>query len=722
MSAGHRGCGRVEDATVSRISDLRRVARTYLDPAEVEKIRQAFRFGAEAHEGQRRASGEPYIHHPVQVAHMLAEMRLDHETIIAALLHDVIEDTPTAKPQIATRFGHAVAELVDGVSKLTHLSFESRAEAQAENFRKMLMAMARDLRVMLIKLADRVHNMRTLDALPLDKRRRIARETIEIYAPIADRLGLRSIRIELEDLGFRTLYPRRHRVLEARAKNARARGKKLVRQIEKAIKRRLRREGVAALVEGREKHLYSVYRKMRERKASFKEVLDVYGFRIIVERPDDCYRVLGMVHSLYKPVPEKFNDYIAIPKANGYQSLHTTLFGPAGTPIDLQIRTEEMDQVAESGVAAHWMYEIGQPGANTAQLRVGEWVRDLIEMQTHAGDSFEFLESVKVDLFPKDIYVFTPAGDIKALPRGATPIDLAYTVHTDIGNQCTSAKVDGRYVPLGTPLASGQTIEIITKPWGRPNANWLDFVVSGKARTAIRNHLKHLRTEDAVELGEKLLGGALQVESARLEDIPAAVVDALLEELELESVDALYEEIGTGRRLAPMVAKHLARGGEEPSSDGEPASATGASLHIRGAEGMMVDFGKCCHPIPGDSVMGFLSTGRGIVIHTTDCKNLEEYSDRPERWIDIAWEPDVDGEFPVGVRVHMADRKGVLATVAAAIAEMGANIENVNIENRDGLNSALNFVIGVHDRTHLARIMRRIRGIGDVSRIARTGH
>ena len=718
---------------MSRISDLRRVARTdlgnlrqvartYLDPAEVEKIRQAFQFGAEAHEGQRRASGEPYIHHPAQVARILAEMRLDHETIIAALLHDVIEDTPTAKPQIATRFGHAVAELVDGVSKLTHLTFESRAEAQAENFRKMLMAMARDLRVMLIKLADRVHNMRTLDALPLDKRRRIARETLEVYAPIADRLGLRAIRIELEELGFRTLYPRRHRVLEAQAKNARARREKLVRQIEKAIKRRLRREGVGARVEGREKHLYSVYRKMRARKASFKEVLDVHGFRIVVERPDDCYRVLGMVHSLYKPVPEKFNDFIAIPKANGYQSLHTTLFGPAGTPIDVQIRTEEMDQVAESGVAAHWMYKIGQPGANTAQLRVGEWVRDLIEMQTHAGDSFEFLESVKVDLFPKDIYVFTPAGDIKALPRGATPIDLAYTVHTDVGNHCVSAKVDGRLVTLGTPLASGQTIEIVTKDWGRPNANWLDFVVSGKARTAIRNHLKHLRTEDAVELGENLLGGALKVESTRLEDIPTAVVDALLEELKLESVEALYEEIGAGRRLAPMIAKRLARGGEEPPGDGEPTPTAGASLHIRGAEGMMVDFGKCCHPIPGDSVMGFLSTGRGIVIHTTDCKNLTEFSDRPERWIDVAWEPDVDGEFPVGVRVDMADRKGVLATVAAAIAEMGANIENVNIENRDGLNSGLNFVIGVHDRTHLARIMRRIRGLGDVSRIARTGH
>ena len=705
-----------------RISDLRRLAATYLDPPEVDVIHRAFVFGANAHGEQRRASGEPYIHHPIQVAQILAEMRLDHETIVAAILHDVIEDTPTAKPQIATDFGDTVADLVDGVSKLTHLSFESRVEAQAENFRKMLMAMARDLRVMLIKLADRLHNMRTLDALALDKRRRIARETLDIYAPISNRLGLRSICIELEDLGFRALYPRRHRVLEAEVKRARGHRKRVVRKIETATKRRLRQEGVKARVEGRTKHLYSLYRKMRARRVSFKEVVDVYGFRIVVDRPDDCYRVLGIVHSLYKPVPERFKDYIAIPKSNGYQSLHTTLFGPFGTPIEVQIRTEEMEQVAESGVAAHWMYKIGQPGTNTAQLRVREWVRDLLEMQTHAGDSVEFLESVKVDLFPKETYVFTPAGEILTLPRGATPVDFAYAVHTDIGNQCVAAKVDGRYAPLRAPLTSGQTVEIVTMPWGRPNAAWLDFVVSGKARTAIRNHLKQLRAEEAVELGEMLLGRALAVESIGFDDVPSQVVETLLDELKLESLEALHEEIGIGRRLAPMIAKRLARGGEEPSTDDDAAPSASPPLYIRGSEGMVVDFGKCCHPIPGDSVMGFVSTGRGIVIHTTDCKNLTEFSDRPERWIDVAWEPGVDGEFPAGIRVDMANRKGVLATVAAAIAEMGANIENVNIENRDGLDAAMNFVIGVHDRTHLARIMRRIRAIGEVSRIVRTGH
>ena len=704
-----------------RIGDLRRLAGAYLDPAEVERIHRAFLFGADAHDGQHRASGEPYIHHPVQVAKILAEMHLDHETIVAALLHDVIEDTPTAKPQIATEFGEAVAELVDGVSKLTHLSFESRAEAQAENFRKMLMAMARDIRVMLIKLADRLHNMRTLDALPLGKQRRIARETIEIYAPIANRLGLRSVRIELEDLGFRALYPRRYRVLGARVRKARGHRKRVVGKIETAMKRRLRQEGVKARVDGREKHLYSLYRKMRSRNLSFKEVLDVYGFRIVVERPDDCYRVLGMVHGLYKPVPERFKDYVALPKANGYQSLHTTLFGPFGTPIEVQVRTEEMHRVAESGVAAHWMYKTGQPGANTAQLRVREWVRDLLEMQTHAGDSLEFLENVKVDLFPKEIYVFTPAGDIMELPRGATPVDLAYSVHTDVGNQCVAVKVDGRYAPLRAPLSTGQTVEIVTMPWGRPNAAWLDFVVTGKARTAIRNHLKRLRTEEAVELGEMLLGQALAAESIGLDDVPAPAVDALLAELKLGSIQVLFEEIGIGKRLAPLVAKRLTTGGEEPSTDGDPAPGSRPPLYIRGSEGMVVSFGKCCHPIPGDPITGFVSAGRGIVIHTTGCGNLVEYADRPERWVEVVWESGVDGEFPAEIRVDMANRKGVLATVAAAIAEMGANIDNVNIEHRDGLNSTLMFVIEVRDRAHLARIIRRIRGIGEVARIARTG-
>ena len=704
-----------------RIGDLRRLAGGYLDQAEVERIHRAFLFGADAHDGQHRASGEPYIHHPVQVAKILAEMRLDHETIVAALLHDVIEDTPTAKPQIATEFGEAVAELVDGVSKLTHLSFENRAEAQAENFRKMLMAMARDIRVMLIKLADRLHNMRTLDALPLGKQRRIARETIEIYAPIANRLGLRSVRIELEDLGFRALYPRRYRVLGARVRKARGHRKRVVGKIETAMKRRLRQEGVKARVDGREKHLYSLYRKMRTRNLSFREVLDVYGFRIVVERPDDCYRALGMVHGLYKPVPERFKDYIALPKANGYQSLHTTLFGPFGTPIEVQVRTEEMHQVAESGVAGALDVQ-DRPAGGEHRPAQGAGMgarpaRDADPRRRFPGVSRER----QGGSLPEGDLRLHPAGDIMELPRGATPVDLAYSVHTDVGNQCVAVKVDGRYAPLRTQLSTGQTVEIVTMPWGRPNAAWLDFIVTGKARTAIRNHLKRLRAEEAIELGEMLLDQALAVESAGLDDVPAPAVDALLADLKLGSIQALFEEIGIGKRLAPLVAKRLTTGGDEPSTDGDSTPGSRPPLYIRGSEGMVVNFGKCCHPIPGDPVMGFVSAGRGLVIHTTGCGNLAEYADRRERWVEVVWEPGVDGEFPAEIRVDMANRKGVLATVAAAIAEMGANIDNVNIEHRDGLDSTLIFVIEVRDRAHLARIMRRIRGIGEVSRIARTG-
>ena len=704
------------------IGELRRLAGKYLEPVEVDRIYQAYLFGAEAHAGQRRTSGEPYIHHPLAVAQRLAEMRLDHETIVAALLHDVMEDTPTAKTQIATRFGDAVAELVDGVSKLTHLEFESRAEKQAENFRKMLMAMTRDLRVILIKLADRLHNMLTLDALTLEKRRRVSRETMDIYVPIANRLGLVRIRSELEDLGFRALYPRRYRVLKVRSGKERKRHRKIEDKILAAMRHRLRQGDIKAAVTIRQKRLYTLYKKVRDQRMSFQDALNVHGLLFLVEQPDECYRVLGLVHSLYKPIPERFQDYIAIPRANGYQSLHTTVFGPFGTHIEVQIRTREMDRVAENGVAADWMYKVGQPGTNTAQLSVREWMSDLLEMQTHAGDSVEFLESVKDELIAKDTYVFTPAGDILTLPPGATPIDLAYAVHTDIGNQCIAATVDGRYMPLGTRLTSGQTVEIATASWSRPNAGWLDFVVSGKARNAIRNHLKQLRTEEVVELGEKLLEQALADEATALEDVPAPVMNALLDELKLATTEALHEEIGVGRQLAPIVANRLARDSEASSMEGHAFETAGAPLYIRGSRGMMVDFGRCCRPIPGDPVTGFLSKGRGLVIHTSDCKNLAKLTDRSRRWVDVAWESEIDGQFPVGIRVYMADRKGILANVAAAIAEMGSNIENVDVEHRDGLNSALNFVIEVNDRAHLARIMRRIRGIEDVSDIARSAH
>ena len=702
------------------ISDLCGLADTYLESDQVKEIYRAYLFGAEAHEGQHRASGEPYIHHPIEVARILAEMRLDYETIVAAILHDVIEDTETAKTQIADEFGEEVANLVDGVSKLTQISFKSKAEFQAENFRKMLLAMARDIRVILVKLADRLHNMRTLAALAPEKRRQIARETLEIYAPIANRLGLNSIRQELEDLGFQALYPMRYRVLAAEVRKVRGHRKQVVRKIETAIKRRLRQEGVSGKVVGREKHLYSLYKKMRGKGLSFKEVLDVYAFRITVETVDDCYRVLGVMHNLYKPVPGKFKDYIALPKANGYQSLHTVLFGPYSSPLEVQIRTNDMHGVAEAGIAAHWGYKSGNAGSSAAQERARQWIKELLEMQTEAGDSMEFIEHVKVDLFPKDVYVFTPAGDIMELPRGATAVDLAYAVHTDVGNTCIAVKIDGRYAPLRSQLMTGQNVEVVTASWGRPNANWLTFVVTGKARAAIRNYLKNLRSEEAVELGRRLLNQSLAGESLTLDDVDKERIGALLEELKLETLDDLLEDVGLGQRPAALVTRRLTRVADEAKS-GADGPRNGHPVYIKGSEGMVVSLGKCCHPIPGDPVLGFVSAGRGVVIHTAACRNIAEYADKPDKWVDVEWEPTIEGDFPVEVRVDTANQKGVLATVAAAIADMGANIENVSMENSEGSNATLNIVIGVTDRVHLAHIIRRIRNINEVTRIMRKG-
>ncbi|MCB1741482.1 MAG: bifunctional (p)ppGpp synthetase/guanosine-3',5'-bis(diphosphate) 3'-pyrophosphohydrolase [Gammaproteobacteria bacterium] len=710
------------------IEDLCGLTDAYLPPDQVKEVHRAYEFGARAHEGQRRASGEPYIFHPLEVAKVLAEMRLDHQTIVAALLHDVIEDTPAGKNDIADAFGEDVAELVDGVSKLDQIRFESRAQAQAESFRKMLLAMAKDLRVILVKLADRLHNMRTLEALAPEKRRRIARETLDVYAPIAARLGLNSIRLELEDLGFQALYPMRFRVLSNEMKRLRRHRKQVVKKIETALKRRLRQESIPAQVHGREKHLYSLYCKMRDKQVSFSEVLDVHAFRIIVDTADMCYRALGVVHGLYKPVPGKFKDYIALPKANGYQSLHTVLFGPFSSPIEVQIRTADMHAIAESGIAAHWQYKTDDRGNNAAHLRARQWLTELLDLQKQTGDSLEFFEHVKVDLFPKEVYVFTPAGDIMQLPRGSTPVDLAYAVHTDVGNKCIAAKVDGRYAPLSSVLSTGQNVEIVTAPWGRPNANWLNFVVSSKARSNIRLYLKNLRSEEATELGHRLLSQALAAEGTSLDDVPQTTLDGLLAELELDSLDDLLSELGLGKRIAPLIARRLA-----PSGRNEETSGIGVQnlvgqagnrtdnqpMYIRGTEGILVSFARCCHPVPGDPIAGFISAGKGIVVHTTWCKNIAEYADRPERWVDVAWEADLDAEFPVEIRIEVTDRKGTLATVAAAISDQGANIENVNLESRDGLHSTLNFIIAVRNRVHLARIIRRVRTIPTVSRIYR---
>ena len=698
------------------ISQLLDKLEGYLPPAQVERVREAYDFGAERHQGQKRVSGEPYITHPVAVADILADLKLDADTLVAAILHDVIEDTPTAKAEIVSIFGQVVADLVDGVSKLDQIQFKNRQEAQAESFRKMLFAMVRDIRVIMVKLADRMHNMRTLGVMPPMKRRRIARETLEIYAPIAERLGLYAVKLELEDLGFRALYPYRYRVLERELKRARGNQKQFVSKIEETLKAALAKAEITAHVEGREKHLYSIYKKMENKHISLNDMVDVYGFRIIVDSVDTCYRVLGLVHGVYRPMPGRFKDYIAIPRINGYQSLHTTLFGPNGVPIEAQIRSEQMHRVAESGIAAHWKYKSGGDSFGGIEHdRAREWLAGLVQIQ-EGGSSEEFLESVKVDLFPDKVYIFTPKGKILRLPTGATAVDFAYAIHTDVGNRCVAAKVDRRLVPLRTPLRSGQTVEIITAKGATPNPSWSSFLVTAKARAAIRQYLKNLKRGEAIELGRRLLSLALEELSLNLKKIPAADIDAVVKELNLKDADELYEKIGLGERLAALVARHL-----QPARDGA-ASANSGPLMIAGTEGLLVTYARCCFPIPNDPIMAYLSAGRGVMIHRQNCGNLAEYRKQPEKWLSVAWEAQAtEGRtFASEIQLDINNRVGVLAAVASAIAGTETNIDSVSLEERDTQSSALRFQLQVRDRKHLARVMRTIRRMPDVQRVFRT--
>jgi len=657
----------------------------YLEPDQIAEVYRAYLFGAEAHDGQSRKTGEPYIYHPVAVARILAEMRMDPKSLIAALLHDVIEDTPTAKEQLTKKFGEEVAELVDGVSKLDTIEFESKAELQAENFRKMMLAMTRDIRVILVKLADRLHNMRTLKVMRPDKRRRIAKETLDIYAPIANRLGMNKMRLELEELGFEAAYPLRYRVLEERMRKARGNRKEIVTKIERSIKERLKQEGLKGGVVGREKHLYGIYNKMRTKHLPFNEVMDVYAFRITVESVDMCYRILGAVHNLYKPVPGKFKDYIAIPKVNGYQSLHTVLFSPFGVPIEVQIRTEDMDKVAEAGIAAHWLYKSGDDSGNSAQVRARQWLLDVLEIQQHAGNSMEFLENVKIDLFPDEVYVFSPKGDIMELPRGATAVDFAYTVHTDVGNQCVAVKIDRRLMPLRTELRNGQTVEIITSPTARPNPVWLNFVHTAKARTNIRAFLKNLQQDEATQLGERLINRCLEEYDLSLKELPKKNILHVLKSFKYKKMELLLADVGLGNRMPVIMARLLAQGPDEELKTGKSKNAKDKKpLAIKGTEGTVVSYAKCCCPIPGDEILGLVTAGRGVVIHRENCNNVAEYKNKPEKWIDVSWEKNVEGEYPVVLRTIVLNQRGVLATIAAAISDMDANIENVGMDERDG--------------------------------------
>jgi len=690
---------------------LLEILEPYLPPEQIDRVAKAYQFGADAHAGQTRKTGEPYITHPVSVAQELGRMHLDVEAIIAALLHDVVEDTDVTPEDLQEAFGAEVATIVDGVSKLDQIQFRSRAEAQAESFRKMMLAMIEDIRVILVKLADRLHNMRTMDAMPAEKQRRIARETLDIYAPIANRLGINRLKVNLEELGFKYLYPMRYRVIEKALKRSKGSQRQIVKKISEQFNTALARENIKGEVVGREKHLYSIYRKMAEKKRLLADVVDVYGFRIIVNNVDECYRVLGIVHGLYKPMPGRFKDYIAIPRVNGYQSLHTTLFGPNGLPLEVQIRTSHMHRVAESGVASHWQYKAGDRVDATPQRRAREWLAKLEQLQSE-GSSEEFLESVKVDLFPDKIYVFTPKGDIMPLPKGATPVDFAYAVHTDIGDRCVATKVDRSLVPLRTPLENGQTVEIVTSRGARPNPNWLNFVRTAKARTSIRQHMRKLRTTESIDLGRRLLDRSLKDLGSSLRKIGKVRTKEVLDELGLNNTSELFEQIGLGERLAPLTARIML--GADTDTDLEPASLT-----IAGTEGMVVSYAKCCHPIPGDEVMGYLSTGRGIVIHRTTCGNLINFRKQPEKWIAVSWEKNIDRDFQSQVSTETENKPGVLAEVAATIADCGSNIESVEVQSRQDDSSILTFLLLVRDRTHLARIIRSVRNMPNVIRVSR---
>ncbi len=686
----------------------------YLKPPDIGRIEEAYHFSGKAHEGQYRDSGEPYISHPLAVAGILAEWHLDPQALIAALLHDVMEDTQVSKAEISQRFGKPVAELVDGVSKLDKIEFESQEVAQAENFRKMLLAMARDLRVILIKLADRLHNMRTLGAVPPAKRRRVARETLEIYAPIANRLGLNGLYQELQELAFAHLYPLRYRVLAKATKSARGNRRQVLGKITEAIKERLPAVGIDAQVSGREKHIYSIYKKMLEKHLSFSQVLDIYGFRVIVKDAPSCYLALGALHGLYKPVPGKFKDYIAIPKMNGYQALHTTLIGPYGTPVEIQIRTRDMHRTAEAGVASHWLYKTSDASLNDLQHKTHHWLQSLLDIQSESGDAAEFLEHIKIDLFPDEVYVFTPKGRILSLPRGATAVDFAYAVHTHIGNRCVATKINYELVPLRTELKNGDRVEVITAPHANPNPGWLDYVKTGKARSHIRHFLKTQHYAESTEMGEKLLNQALRALDTDITEVSAERWDRLLRDSGAKSRQEVFADIGLGKRLAAVVARKLLAASEQA-----PAEGKGGPILIRGSEGMAVQFAKCCRPIPGDAIIGAIKKGQGMVVHTDDCPIAAKSRLDPDKWLEVQWAPEVSRLFSVSIRVAVLNQRGVLANVAAAIAECGSNIDNVSMDEDRSAHTSMHFLLQVSDRQHLARIMRGLRRIPEVIRITR---
>lgn len=698
-------------------SPLTQLIRKYLNEEEVQLVWQAYRYAEQAHAGQTRKTGEPYITHPISVACILARLHLDLPTLLAALLHDVVEDTEVNSAEIAERFGKQVADLVDGLTKLDKVELQTATQAQAENFRKMLLAMSQDVRVILVKLADRLHNMQTMDAMRPEKQKRIARETLDIYAPIANRLGLNPIFHELEDLSLKYLYPNRFRVIDKAIRTARGNRKEVISKILEAIQNQLKHYHLEFNVEGREKHLYSIYKKMSEKSMKLSQIGDIYGFRVIVKDTASCYLALGALHALYKPIPGRFKDYIAIPKANGYQSLHTTLFGPFGTPIEVQIRSQEMHNIADAGVAAHWLYKTTDAHLTKLQQQTHQWLQRLVEIQTESDDSHEFLENFKVDLFPDEVYIFTPKGNIMALPRGSTAVDFAYAVHSDVGNSCVAVKINNELAPLRTEMRNGDHVEIITAPLAKPNPAWLNYVVTGKARSHIRHYLKTVKVEESAQLGERMLNVALRAMHIQPGEITDKQWQKVMNDYGAKTRQVILTDIGLGKRNSLMVAHQLLA---HPAEAEEKTSKTLDTITIRGSEGMAVQFAPCCRPIPGDPILGFINKDKGLVIHTHDCPAIRKFKLDPEKWLDVEWDADPKKLFSVNLRITVVDERGMLAKIAATISSADANIDNVSVESSDGSQySNVNFTLQVHNRVHLATLIRNLRKIQQIVRINR---
>ncbi len=705
----------------SENSQLTLLLKEYLTQADIEQVWAAYRYAAFAHASQTRHSGEPYITHPVAVACILAKLHLDVPTLLAALLHDVVEDTDVATKEISEHFGVQVAELVDGLTKLDKIELQTAAQVQAENFRKMLLAMSQDVRVILVKLADRLHNMQTLDAMKSEKQKRIARETLDIYAPIANRLGLNPIFQELEDLSFKYLYPNRYKVIAKAIKTARGNRKEVISKILEAIKTQLEEAKIVAEVEGREKHLYSIYKKMTGKIIKLSQVSDIYGFRVLVKDTPTCYLALGSLHALYKPIPGKFKDYIAISKANGYQSLHTTMFGPFGTPIEVQIRSTEMHNIAEAGVAAHWLYKTTDAHLTKLQQQTHQWLQRLVEIQTKSDDSYEFLEHFKVDLFPDEVYVFTPKGNILALPKGATAVDFAYAVHTDVGNSCVAVKINHEQAPLRTEMQNGDHVEIITSSLAKPNPAWLNYVVSGKARSHIRHYLKSLQIVESTHMGERMLNIALRALHVEPVDITDKQWNKVMRDYGAKNKSDILSDIGLGKRVSLMVA-HQLLASDRSGADAENSTTIKPldTITIKGSEGMAVQFAQCCRPIPGDPILGFINKDKGLVIHTHDCRAIRKFKLDPDKWLDVDWDTDNKRLFKVNLLIVVANETGMLAKIATGIAEANANIDNVNVEAPDGSQySNVNFTVQVRNRVHLSDLIRNLRKIPEVVRISR---